>query len=103
MKTGFVLNDNLRSGISMDKAKLKAEKVSLFYGKFQALRNISLGIPERAITAIIGPSGCGKSTFLRIFNRMNDLIPGVRVEGKIEFDGHPIYGVPIDIVELRKK
>ena len=103
MKTGFVLNDNLRSGISMDKAKLKAEKVSLFYGKFQALRNISLGIPERAVTAIIGPSGCGKSTFLRIFNRMNDLIPGVRVEGKIEFDEHPIYGVPIDIVELRKK
>ena len=64
---------------------------------------ITLGIPEHAITAIIGPSGCGKSSFLRIFNRMNDLIPGARVEGKIEIDGHPIYGVPIDIVELRKR
>ena len=103
MKTGFVLNDNLRAGVSMGKAKLTAEKASLFYGKFQALRNVSLGIHEQAITAIIGPSGCGKSSFLRIFNRMNDLIPGARVEGKVEFDGHPIYGVPIDIVELRKR
>jgi phosphate transport system ATP-binding protein len=103
MKTGFVLNDNLRAGVSMGKAKLTAEKASLFYGKFQALRNVSLGIHEQAITAIIGPSGCGKSSFLRIFNRMNDLIPGARVEGKVEFDGQPIYGVAIDIVELRKR
>ena len=103
MKTGFALNDNFRSGILLNKAKLRTENTSLFYGKFQALRNISLSIHECSITAIIGPSGCGKSSFLRIFNRLNDLIPGARVEGEIEFDGHPIYGAPIDIVELRKK
>ena len=103
MKTGFSLNDNLRSEILTDKAKLRTENASLYYGKFQALRNITLSIPERAITSIIGPSGCGKSSFLRIFNRMNDLIPGARVEGIIEIDGLPIYGAPIDIVELRKR
>jgi phosphate transport system ATP-binding protein len=103
MKSGFVLSDNQRSDISMDKAKLRTESVSLYYGKFQALRNITLSIPECAITAIIGPSGCGKSSFLRIFNRMNDLIPGARVEGKVELDRSPIYGTSIDIVELRKR
>jgi phosphate transport system ATP-binding protein len=103
MRTGFALNDNVRSGVSIEKAKLWTENASLYYGKFQALRGITLGIPERAITAIIGPSGCGKSSFLRIFDRMNDLIPGARVEGKVEIDGRPIYGAPIDIVELRKR
>ncbi len=103
MKTGFTVNDNLRSEILTDKVKLRAENTSLYYGKFQALRNITLDISERAITSIIGPSGCGKSSFLRIFNRMNDLIPGARVEGKVEFDGRSIYGAPIDIVELRKR
>jgi phosphate transport system ATP-binding protein len=67
------------------------------------LRDISLEIPENAITAIIGPSGCGKSTFLRLFNRMNDLITGVRVEGIVELDGINIYDKEIDVVELRKK
>ncbi len=83
--------------------KLKAEKVNLFYGSFQALRNITLDIPSCAITAIIGPSGCGKSTMLRLFNRMNDLIPGTRVEGNVELDGIKIYNPKIDVVELRKK
>ena len=103
MKTGFSLNENVRSGLSIFKTKLRTENVSLFYGKFQALRNISLSIQECSITAIIGPSGCGKSSFLRIFDRMNDLIPGARVEGNVEIDGNPIYGAPVDIVELRKK
>ena len=81
MRTGFALNENIRSGLSTYKTKLRTENTNLFYGKFQALRNITLSIPERSITAIIGPSGCGKSSFLRIFNRMNDLIPVARVEG----------------------
>ena len=62
-----------------------------------------MSIKERSIMAIIGPSGCGKSSFLRIFNRMNDLIPGARVEGKVELDGNPIYGPAVDVVALRKK
>jgi phosphate transport system ATP-binding protein len=83
--------------------KLGAERVNLYYGSFQALRNITLDIPSCAITAIIGPSGCGKSSMLRLFNRMNDLINGVRVEGNIELDGIRIYDSKIDVVELRKK
>ncbi len=83
--------------------KLSTEGINLYYGGFQALRNITLDIPERAITAIIGPSGCGKSSFLRLFNRMNDLITGARVEGQIELDDINIYDKSIDVVELRKR
>jgi phosphate transport system ATP-binding protein len=83
--------------------KLRAEKVNLYYESFQALRNITLDIPACNITAIIGPSGCGKSSLLRLFNRMNDLIPGSRVEGSVEFDGISIYDHKVDVVELRKK
>jgi len=83
--------------------KLKAENVNLYYGGFQCLRNVTLDIPSCAITAIIGPSGCGKSSLLRLFNRMNDLIHGVRVEGIVELDGINIYDPKIDVVELRKR
>ena len=83
--------------------KLKTEGVNLYYGAFQALRNITLDIPACSITAIIGPSGCGKSSLLRLFNRMNDLIPGAKVEGNVELDGIPIYDSKIDVVELRKR
>ena len=86
-----------------DKTKLKTQGVNLYYRDFQALRNVTLDIPERAITAVIGPSGCGKSSFLRLFNRMNDLITGSRVEGRVELDGIPIYENTIDVVELRKR
>lgn len=86
-----------------DNVKLSTEGVNLYYGSFQALRNITLDIPQCAITAIIGPSGCGKSSFLRIFNRMNDLITGARVEGQVELDGINIYDRSIDVVELRKR
>ncbi len=86
-----------------NRAKLGTKEVNLYYGNFQALRNISLEIPEHAITAVIGPSGCGKSSFIRLFNRMNDLISRARVEGRVEFDGIPIYDKSIDVVELRKK
>ena len=83
--------------------KLKTEAVNLFYGTFQALRNISLDIPKQSITAIIGPSGCGKSSFLRLFNRMNDLIIGARVNGVVAIDDIDICGRDIDVVELRKR
>jgi phosphate transport system ATP-binding protein len=83
--------------------RMAARDLNLYYGDFQALREISLDIPEKSITAIIGPSGCGKSTFLRVFNRMNDLITGVRIEGNIELDGINIYDRSIDVVELRKR
>ncbi len=83
--------------------KLKAEGINLYYGDFQALRDITLDIPSCSITAIIGPSGCGKSSLLRLFNRMNDLIHGARVEGNIELDGIPVYDSKIDVVELRKR
>lgn len=102
MKVNSILSNN-NEGVGRSRTKLSTKAVNLYYGSFQALRNISLEIPERAITAIIGPSGCGKSSFLRLFNRMNDLITGARVEGGVELDGIPIYDKTIDVVELRKK
>jgi phosphate transport system ATP-binding protein len=101
MKINSVLSNGKM--VSQSKTKLKTEAVNLYYGSFQALRNISLEIPERAITAIIGPSGCGKSSFLRLLNRMNDLITGARVEGRVELDDINIYDKSIDVVELRKR
>jgi len=88
---------------SPQRIKLETEGVNLYYGEFQALRNITMGIRECAVTAIIGPSGCGKSTLLRLFNRMNDLIPSVRVEGKVLLSGTSIYDKDMDVVELRKR
>jgi len=88
---------------SRQQAELETKAVNLYYGTFQALRNISIDIRRCAITAIIGPSGCGKSTLLRIFNRMNDLIPKVRIEGKVLLDGASIYEKNIDVVTLRKR
>lgn len=82
--------------------KMRAEGLNLYYGKFQALRDITLEIDDKAITALIGPSGCGKSSFLRVFNRMNDLISNARVEGSVELDGKSIYECNVDVVELRK-
>jgi len=83
--------------------KIKTKSVDLYYGSFHALTDITMDIPKCAITAIIGPSGCGKSTLLRIFNRMNDLIPGTRVEGEVWLDGDLIYEKDTDVVALRKK
>jgi len=81
--------------------KLETRGYSLFYGGFRALADVTLHIPENQVTAIIGPSGCGKSTFLRTFNRMNDLIPDVRVAGEVLMDGEDIFGT--DVVELRRR
>jgi len=83
--------------------KLKTNAVNLYYGRYHALRDISMDIPECAITAIIGPSGCGKSSLLRLFNRMNDLIPGSRVEGDVLLNDVSIYSKAVDVVSLRKK
>ena len=82
---------------------IEAQDLSLYYGRSQALKGINMGIPEKSITAIIGPSGCGKSTFLRCLNRMNDLVPGVRITGGLMFKGCDIYGKGIDVVGLRKE
>jgi phosphate transport system ATP-binding protein len=85
------------------RAKLRTEALNLYYGTFRSLKDVTMGIPENAITAIIGPSGCGKSSLLRTFNRMNDLIPGARVEGKVFIDGDSIYDEKMDVVALRKR
>ena len=88
-------------GIEM--AKVRARNVNVFYGEKQALKNVSVDIPARAVTAFIGPSGCGKSTFLRCINRMNDTIPGARVSGEITIDGEDIYDPRLDVVQLRAR
>jgi len=83
--------------------KISTQSVNLYYGSYHALKDITFDIYDRAITAIIGPSGCGKSTLLRIFNRMNDLIPHVRIEGEILLDNLAIYGNNLEASPLRKK
>jgi phosphate transport system ATP-binding protein len=84
-------------------SKLRAQGVNVFYGDKQALFDVSLDIPERAVTALIGPSGCGKSTFLRCINRMNDTIPTAKVKGRIELDGQDVNDRSIDPVLLRAR
>ncbi len=81
---------------------IRAEALSIFYGKFQAVRQVTLDIPARQVTAIIGPSGCGKSTLLRAMNRMNDFVLGSRVEGKLYYLGNDIYAAQTDPVDLRR-
>ncbi len=87
----------------MKEVKIKTRDLTLFYGAKMALNSISLDIPEKEVTAFIGPSGCGKSTFLRTLNRMNDLIPNVRITGEVLVDSLNIYDKQIDVVNLRKK
>ncbi len=82
---------------------IEARNFSFWYGKKQALKEITMAIPPRAVTALIGPSGCGKSTFLRSINRLNDLIPGIRHEGDLCLDGHSVYDQSLDVVALRQR
>lgn len=89
--------------MNSEKIKIVTKDLNFYYGKKQALFDINLEIPENKVTALIGPSGCGKSTYLRTLNRMNDLIDGARVEGKVLIDGINIYQNGIDVVALRKK
>ena len=84
-------------------AIIEVHDLDFFYGKFQALRDISIDIAAREITALIGPSGCGKTTFLRCLNRMNDTIPGTRIEGEVLIEGADIYAEDVDLAELRQR
>ncbi|MBA2705011.1 MAG: phosphate ABC transporter ATP-binding protein [Blastocatellia bacterium] len=97
-----------RAGVSHSVAtgastKIAVRNLNFYYGKTQALHDVSLEIPERIVMAFIGPSGCGKSTLLRTLNRMNDVIPGTRVEGQVLMDGVDIYQPGTDVVDLRRK
>lgn len=86
-----------------NKIKVKVENLNLYYGENHALKDVSMDIQENAVTAFIGPSGCGKSTFLKTLNRMNDLVDGVRIDGKVLLDGEDIYEPGVDTIILRKK
>ena len=86
-----------------NKIKVKVENLNLYYGENHALKDVNMAIQENAVTAFIGPSGCGKSTFLKTLNRMNDLVDGVRIDGKVLLDGEDIYDPSVDTTILRKK
>jgi phosphate transport system ATP-binding protein len=83
--------------------KIEAKGLSFFYGNKQALSNINLSISPNSVMALIGPSGCGKSTFLRSINRMNDIIPNIRIDGDIQLDNSSIYGPAFDVTDLRRR
>jgi phosphate transport system ATP-binding protein len=83
--------------------KIETADMNFYYGSVQALNGINMRIRQHAVTALIGPSGCGKSTFLRSLNRMNDLIPGTRVEGRVTLDGQDIYSPSMDVIQLRRR
>ncbi|MFO8143345.1 MAG: phosphate ABC transporter ATP-binding protein PstB [Dehalococcoidales bacterium] len=83
--------------------KMQTRHLDFYYGDKKVLKDVSLDMKARQITALIGPSGCGKSTLLRALNRMNDIIPNIRIQGEILLDGYDIYGPTVDVVEIRKK
>ena len=85
------------------RAKIEVQNLDFYYGSKKAVKNLSLNCPEKTVTALIGPSGCGKSTFIRTLNRMNDVVVGTRVEGRILLDGESILGPKVDVVELRRR
>ncbi|ADM69433.1 MULTISPECIES: phosphate ABC transporter ATP-binding protein PstB [Paenibacillus] len=87
----------------MNDSVIRIDKLNLYYEKFHALKHINLDIPEKTVTAFIGPSGCGKSTLLRTLNRMNDMIPGTRIEGTVSIAGQDIYGDTMEVETLRKQ
>jgi phosphate transport system ATP-binding protein len=92
-----------KSAEALEKTAISIERVNVWYGKAQAITNVSMQIPERRVTALIGPSGCGKSTLIRCLNRLNDLIEGLRVEGTILLGGQDIYAPTLDVISLRKR
>ena len=91
------------AAITTGPLKMEVKHLSVYYRAFRAVAEVSLPIYDRKITAIIGPSGCGKSTLLRTFNRMNDLVPGARIEGEVTLDGEPLYGPAVDVVDVRRR
>jgi len=92
-----------RAALAERATKIAVDRLNFYYGRTQALQNISIKIPEQMVMAFIGPSGCGKTTFLRTLNRMNDVIPGTRVEGSVLIDDQDIYAPGSDVVDLRRK
>ncbi|MDX6575823.1 MAG: phosphate transport system ATP-binding protein [Blastocatellia bacterium] len=92
-----------RVALAMRETKIAVDGLNFYYGRTQALHDISLNIPAQMVMALIGPSGCGKTTFLRTLNRMNDVIPGTRVQGSVLIDGQDIYDAGADVVDLRRK
>lgn len=103
IRTAVTASLDQSSAVANNPAKIAVSDLDFYYGKSQALHGITLTIPERVVMAFIGPSGCGKSTFLRTLNRMNDVIPGTRVVGKVTIDERDIYAPGTDVVELRRK
>src|SRR5919108_858934 len=97
------MNPYAQAAVDVTNPIVSIESLSLWYGEKQALKQISMAVPAQRITAYIGPSGCGKSTLLRCFNRMNDLVDGVRIEGKIRIGGIDVYDPALDVTELRKR
>jgi phosphate transport system ATP-binding protein len=97
------LNPHATTASIMETPMVEIERLSLWYGAKQALKNVSMAVPKHRVTAYIGPSGCGKSTLLRCLNRMNDLVDGVRIEGAIRVGGADIYEPTLDVTELRKR
>src|SRR5512141_2739686 len=93
----------LRSPQNISDPVLEISGLNLYYGASRALKDISLSIPRRQVTAFIGPSGCGKSTLLRCFNRMNDLLDNVSIEGSIKLDGEELTGPSVDVISLRRR
>jgi len=106
IRTGTRTDVGLAPGRSWEgplEAVFEAQGVSVFYGRKQALSGVSLRIERSRITALIGPSGCGKSTFIRSLNRMNDPVPGFRLEGRVNYHGHDLYAGSVDEVEVRRR
>jgi len=101
-EVGFALDDSKESPDEMEAVAINIDALSLWYSGVQAIENVSLQIPDSQVTALIGPSGCGKSTLLRCINRMNELIPGVTLEGQIKIHGENIYEKDVDPVAVRR-
>ena len=87
----------------MDDTILSAQGLNLYYGPTHALKDVSIDIPEKKVTSLIGPSGCGKSTFLKTLNRMNDLVPNVRIEGDVRLKGEDIFAREMELTDLRRR
>ena len=101
--TDLTVKTEAKTPLGPDSVAMEAVKMSAFYGRFRAVKDVTLAFRDRRITALIGPSGCGKTTLLRALNRMNDLVPSARVEGEVLFHGQNIYGPSVDPVELRRR
>ncbi|NOY67145.1 MAG: phosphate ABC transporter ATP-binding protein [Gammaproteobacteria bacterium] len=102
IKLDHLQRDRVRMDVESEEIAITVNDLSLYYGDSQALNNISIKIPKNRVTAFIGPSGCGKSTLLRCFNRMNDLIDGVRIEGEINIYGENIFDKSVNVADLRR-